>query len=106
VPKEIVLLDYVGFKIQVLLKQNIIDWNLISDAATEGASLWNKIKNKISDKGLQDIMNTAIKGIKNSANSKNIEMLKFAAQVDLDLVDLLEKYFEKKTIKIEKRYDE
>ena len=46
-PKEIVLLDYVGFKILVLLKQNNISWNKINDVAVEGKILWNKIKNKI-----------------------------------------------------------
>ena len=97
VPKEIVLLDYVGFKIQVLLKQKNIDWNKISDVAAEGKILWSKIKIKISDRGLQDVMSTVILGIQNAVNSKNIALLEFSAQVDLDLVDLLEKYFEKKS---------
>jgi hypothetical protein len=97
VPKEVVLLDYVGSKIQVLLKQNKIDWNSISEVTTQSSKLWNKIKNKISDNGLQDLMNTTMHGINNSANSRDTEMLKFAAQVDLDVIDLCERYFEKKT---------
>jgi hypothetical protein len=92
-----VLLDYVGSKIQVLLKQNKIDWNSISEVTTQSSKLWNKIKNKISDNGLQDLMNTTMHGINNSANSRDTEMLKFAAQVDLDVIDLCERYFEKKT---------
>ena len=96
IPKEVALLDYVGFKLQALLKQNIIEWVAINEVTLESANLWSKIKDNVSDNGLRDTMDTAINGIQTAAKLKNIEMLKFSAQVDLDLVDLLEGYFNKK----------
>ena len=87
------MLDYVGFKVHVLLKQKKTDWVALDKTAIEGAKLWKRLKKRISDSGLRDAASTAIKGMHTAAKSKNIEMLNFAAQVDLDLVDLLEGYF-------------
>lgn len=94
-PKEVVILDYVGFKIHALLKQQNISWELIAITVKEGVTQWELIKTKVSDKALYDAMDTAIDGLKIASQSQNIPMLKFAAQVDLDLVDLLEGFFEK-----------
>lgn len=96
IPKEVVILDYIGFKLLALLKQQNVDWNLIKITSNEGVSQWENIRIQTSDKPLRNVMDTAIQGIQVAANSKNMDMLRFAAQVDLDLVDLLEGYFEKK----------
>lgn len=95
-PVEVAILDFVGFKIHALLKQKNVDWRSIGEVVLEGSSRWNKIKENVSNKALQDTMNTTIDGLQTAVKSKNIEMLKFAAQVVLDLVDLLEGYFEDK----------
>jgi hypothetical protein len=97
VPKQVVILDYVGFRIHALLRQNEIDWHLISETVDEGKSQWEQVKRKVTNKGLYDSLNTTITGLEIASTSKNIDMLKFAAQVDLDLVDLLEGLFEKKS---------
>jgi len=97
VPKQVVILDYVGFRIHALLRQNEIDWHLISETVDEGKSQWEQVKRKVTNKGLYDSLNTTITGLEIASTSKNIDMLKFAAQVDLDLVDLLEGFFEKKS---------
>lgn len=96
IPKEVVILDYIGFKLLALLKQQNVDWNLIKITSNEGVSQWENIRIQTSDKPLRNVMDTAIQGIQVAVNSKNMDMLRFAAQVDLDLVDLLEGYFEKK----------
>jgi len=96
IPVEVAILDFVGFKIHVLLKQKNVDWRSIGEVVLEGSSRWNKIKENVSNKALQNTMNTTIDGLQAAVKSKNIEMLKFAAQVVLDLVDLLEGYFEVK----------
>ena len=97
VPKQVVILDYVGFRIHALLRQNEIDWHLISETVDEGKIQWEQVKRKVTNKGLYDSLNTTITGLEIASTSKNIDMLKFAAQVDLDLVDLLEGFFEKKS---------
>lgn len=96
VPKQVVMLDYVGFKIHALLGKNEIDWPLILETVDEGKKQWEQVKVKVTHRGLYDSVDTTITGLERAAASKNIDMLKFAAQVDLDLVDLLEGFFEKK----------
>ena len=95
VPIQVVNLDYVGFRIHALLKQEKIDWRLVSETADEGKGQWKEIEKRVSDNGLHDSVNTAIEGLEYASTSKNIDMLGFAAQVVLDLVDLLEGYFQK-----------
>jgi len=95
VPKQVAILDYVGFKIHALLGQSKINWHLISETVDEGKKQWKQVEAKVTSKGLYDSMNTTIAGLERAATSKNIDMLDFAAQVDLDLVDLIEGFFEK-----------
>jgi hypothetical protein len=95
VPKQVVMLDYVGFKIHALLRKDKINWHLIAEMVDEGKKQWEQVKAKVTSKGLYDSVNTTIRGLERAATSKNIDMLYFAAQVDLDLVDLLEGFFEK-----------
>jgi len=95
VPKQVIMLDYVGFKVRALLRQNKKNWHLISETVDEGKKQWQQVKAKVTSNGLYDAANTTITGLERAATSKNIDMLDFAAQVNLDLVDLLEGFFEK-----------
>ena len=76
VPKEVSLLDYVGFKLRVL-------------AATQRPD-WQDINAQVSAKGLRDAFGSVTRGLDDAAKLENLPMLRFAAQIDLDLVDLLE----------------
>lgn len=69
------------------------DWTKIGEAATESAGFWQRIGSKIKDKGLRDLMNTLNEGKKRSVEARDRMMLDFAAQLQLDAVDLLEKGF-------------
>ena len=95
VPKEVAVLDFVGFKLHALLKQKEVDWKLVNETALDGQRQWNDIRGSVSDTAIRDAMDTVIEGLQSASKSKNVEKLEFAAQVDLDLVDLLEGYFEK-----------
>jgi len=44
----------------------------------------------VSAKGLRDGLGTVARGLGDAARLKDLSMLRFAAQVELDLVDLLE----------------
>ncbi len=83
-------LDFVGFDVHALLKQKEMDWESIRTVVREGSSRWNTIKRRVRNKALKDSMDTAIGGLIAATESGNREMLAFAAQIDLDLVDLLE----------------
>jgi hypothetical protein len=95
-PKEVSLLDYAGFKLQILAAAAQPDWDTMQKTVADAVTWWDTTKPKISEKGLLDTVNSTIKGLQQAAKSKNLEMLHFAAQIDLDVVDLLEGYFEKK----------
>ena len=94
VPLQVSLLDYAGFKLKVLLHAKSPDWPALRKTAKEAQQYWTAIKSRVTDKGLQDAVDTAIMGMNKAATVKNAEMAVFAAQVDLALVDLLEGYFE------------
>jgi len=96
VPLEVTLLDYVGFKTQALLMQRPIDWPALQQVALEARGDWEKISPSVKNHGLNDAVQTAITGLQQAVTVKNPQMLHFAAQVDLDLVDLLEGFFERK----------
>lgn len=95
-PKEVALLDYVGFKMRVLMNAQSPDWSAAQSTAEEAKRLWTAIEARVQESGLRDSMNTTIEGLLRATNSRNVEMAVFAAEEDLAQVDLLEKYFEGK----------
>ncbi len=94
VPKEVSLLDYVGFRLHVLAAAKEPDWKAMKSTVAEGVLWWDAIKEKVDNKGLRDAFNSTIAGLKKAVELKHLPMLNFAAQIDLDLVDLLESHFE------------
>ena len=96
VPKEVSLLDYAGFKLHVLGAAPQPDWGAMRRIVDDAVTWWAAIKSKVSDKALRDTVNSTIRGLQQAGKAENLPMLNFAAQIDLDLVDLLEGYFERK----------
>jgi hypothetical protein len=96
VPKEVSLLDYAGFKLKVLAAAPQPDWNAMREISGDAATWWAAIKSKVTEKALRDAVNTTIKGLQQAGKLEHLPMLVFAAQMDLDLVDLLEGYFDRK----------
>ena len=96
VPKEVLLLDYVGFKLHVLEAAPQVDWEAIRKTVADGVGWWNVTKPKINQIALTDAMDSTIRGLQEGAKSQNQALVHFAAQLDLDLVDLLEVFFESK----------
>lgn len=94
VPVQVSLLDYAGFKFEVLLHARSTDWTALKKVAEEAKQNWAAIKPRVTDKGLRDALNTAIMGMYKACTEKNTGMALFAAQIDLALIDLLEGYFE------------
>ena len=95
VPQEVSLLDYAGFQIRVLTAIESPDWASIQKTTDEAVKWWSTLKSKVTNKKLRDAVDSTIRGLQESTKSKNLPMVKFAAQIDLDLVDLLEAEFEK-----------
>jgi hypothetical protein len=95
VPAEVGLLDYTGFKLRVLTQQQAPDWQAMNQVALEAGSYWKTIRSKLTDKALQDLVDTTLSGTGQAVEIQDGAMARFAAQVTLDLVDLLEKQFER-----------
>ncbi|MDB6030826.1 MAG: hypothetical protein JWM16_1164 [Verrucomicrobiales bacterium] len=96
VPKEVSLLDYAGFKLKVLAAAPQPDWSAMREIAGDAATWWAAIKAKVTEKALRDAVNTTVKGVQQAGKLEHLPMLVFAAQMDLDLVDLLESYFDRR----------
>jgi len=94
VPKEVSLLDYVGFRLHVLDAAAKPDWDAIAATVAEGARWWDSVDDRVDDQGLRDAIDSTMEGLRIATDGKNLPMLHYAAQMDLDLVDLLEGYFE------------
>ena len=90
VPKEVSLLDYAGFKLRVLAATPRPDWQDIRRTVGEAAGWWNAINAQVSAQGLRDAFGSVMRGLDEATKLENLPMLRFAAQIDLDLVDLLE----------------
>ena len=89
-------LDYVGFKLLVQLNAASTDWNATQRTVTAAVKYWDIIKADVKkDKGLNNLMLVTIEGLQKAQRLKNRDMLLFAAQVDLEAVDLLEGFYEK-----------
>jgi hypothetical protein len=95
VPIQVAKLDYIGFKLKVLLAASPPDWPAIQKTGEEAAGLWHALEPRVGDKGLRDAVKTVIAGLNQATGAHNAEMAVFAAQMDLALVDLLEGYFER-----------
>src|SRR6266850_2455036 len=89
IPREVSLLDYVGYKLRVLAGAPKPDWQDIRKTAGEAAGWWNALKSKVSAKGLRDAVESTMGGLAEAARLENLPMLRFGARIDLDLVDLL-----------------
>ena len=95
VPAEVSLMDYAGFKLGVQTRAAQPDWTTMQATADETRRFWSPIEPRVQDTALRDAINTTIRGMEQATRAQDLRMTAFAAQVDLDLVDLLEHYFER-----------
>jgi hypothetical protein len=95
VPKEVSLLDYVGFRFLAVLHTKPGDWSNLQEAAEYAQKNWDAIKPRVTNKGLREAIDITIAGLSKACTVKNPDMALFAAQIDLVLVDLLENFFDK-----------
>ncbi len=84
-------LDYMGFRLLALLNTKNINYAQMSKVITSAKVHWNAIKNKLKDENSVDAFNLLFEGLEHSVKSKNDEMIKILAELDLALVDVIEK---------------
>lgn len=86
-------LDYLGFKILALIDQKNINWNEIEKTTTNIEPIWKALATNVKDPNLKASIDLLFKGMHLSAKEKNKKMLDIFANMDLDLVDVLENTF-------------
>lgn len=91
---DVAMLDYTGFRLQALVTFPSPDWPSIATtvkvSAGNVASVLKRLK-AMKDSALADLTRHNQRGIAASSSSANAAWLADAAQVQLDLVDLLER---------------
>jgi hypothetical protein len=93
VPKEVSLLDYAGFKLNVLADAVEPDWDAMRETAKDASVWWKAVEPRVSETALRDAFSSTVSGLREATKNENLPMLRFAVQMDLDLVDLLENHF-------------
>ncbi len=86
-------LDYMGYQILALLKQNKADWKAVADAVAIGQKNWLALSAKVKDYNMKDSFNQLFKGLNLSIKQKNNQMITILCYMDLSLVDVLESSF-------------
>lgn len=84
-------LDYMGFKILSLINQADINYVVIEKVIIASKQHWLAINNKINDENSIDVFNLLFEGLELSVKDKDTKMLKILANMDLSLVDIVEK---------------
>jgi len=96
IPMEVSLLDYCGFRTHALLKAKAPDWKAIAATAQEANADWAKIRDRVDNAKLRDGMDQAQRGMATAGEKQDAALSHSAAKANLDLVDELESYFDKK----------
>lgn len=86
-------LDYMGYQVLALLKQDKTDWKAVEDAVNIGHENWLALSSKVKDYNMKDSFNQLFKGLKLSIKQKNNNMMAILGYMDLSLVDVLESSF-------------
>lgn len=93
VPMEVAMIDYSGFKLSILAAMPTADWPAITAAAGEAEGFWAGLAKKIQDTSIRNLGGAIHVGLKGAVERKDINGVKFAAKVQLEVVDVLEQYF-------------
>lgn len=93
IPKQVSLLDYVGFRYQADLKATPIRWGDSAAALDFGDRQWRQIANTVGDRKLRSKMAKALEGMRAATRSKNEPAAMSASTEESNLVDNLEQYF-------------
>ena len=93
VPVQVAQLDYMGFKVNALPASNSVDWTRIADTVREAQTWWTAIEPQTSDATLKEAMNRTLLGMKEATDQKDAKVMRFAADMELILVDGLETFF-------------
>ena len=92
-PAEVAMLDYSGFKLSILAAVPTVDWAMIDSTAKESDKFWSILTKQVQDKSMRNLVVSIQDGLRGAVERKEIGTVKFAAKMQLEVVDVLEQYF-------------
>ena len=92
-PVEVAMLDYSGFKLSILAAVPTVDWAMIDSTAKESDKFWSILVKNVQDKSMRNLVVSIQDGLRGAVERKEIGTVKFAAKMQLEVVDVLEQYF-------------
>jgi hypothetical protein len=84
-------LDHMGYKVLALLHQDKVDWKEIKSTINDTEKTWKALSPKVKDGNLKDTFNYLFKGLNTSADTNDAKFCDIMGNMDLTLVDVLEK---------------
>ncbi len=94
-PLEVAMLDYSGFKLSILSRKEVTDWQAVAVTAKDSDAAWMILTKKVQETSLRNLVAAIQDGLRNSVERKEINGVGFAAKMQLEVVDVLEDYFKR-----------
>jgi hypothetical protein len=94
-PIEVAMLDYSGFKLSILAATKDANWATIAATAKDSDGSWSALDKIVKDASLRNLVNAIQDGLRGAVERKDIHGVKFAAKMQLEVVDVLEQYFQR-----------
>jgi hypothetical protein len=92
-PIQVPMLKYSGFKLLVLSRAKRPDWSEIAATAREERDYWKSLAGQIMNSDLHHLMGSIQSGLDDGLARKDSAHVAFAARIDVNSVELLERYF-------------
>jgi hypothetical protein len=96
VPTAVSLLDYAGFRYDADLKSRPIRWSDMRAAIEFANRQWESISDRITDPALKSKFSATLQQMETAIARKAAAEAKSGVKTELDLVDKLERYFNRK----------
>jgi len=94
-PIEVAMLDYSGFKLSVLAAMQDTDWATIAATARGSDDSWSVLTTSVKDASIRNLVSAIQDGLRAAVERKDVHGVKFAAKMQLEVVDVLEGYFQR-----------
>jgi hypothetical protein len=95
-PVEVAMLDYSGFKLSILAARPDTDWATIAATAKGSDGFWSVLANGVKDTSIRNLVNAIQDGLRGVVERKDVNGVKFAGKLQLEVVDVLEQYFSRR----------
>jgi hypothetical protein len=92
-PIEVAMMDYSGFKLSILAAAQTSDWATIGATAKESDDYWSALAKNVKDRSVRNLVGAIQDGLRGAIERKDIHGVRFAAKIQLEVVDVLEQYF-------------